>query len=412
MTRHLVTAGAVAGGVLVLGIVILAGLASNNGSGGCGSGPSAVGEPQLIQYDIDAAQAYSLGADGYAYLAAINYVETSFGTDLSTSSAGAVGWMQFEPGTWAEYAVTPSGAPAPDGPAGWNDPGDAIFTAARYLQASGAPGNWSGAIFAYNHAAWYVAEVTGHADSYMGAQGLQTLAAAIDAAYGSGRAVPVALTSTTPIVSGSPATTTVAPPAIDGPTGTSSTSAATTTTTTPGGSGGCGTVDAQGYANPWAQSTGLTAMRIDMGVDYSASGAIDAVGDGTITSAAAQGTGWGPFSCSGGGGGAVVEQLSDGSEKGKWIYIAEGIVPNVSSGTTVMAGERIGTFTGCIEIGWADGPGPAPRAGDLHQDAVSLGLSSDPGAYPTGCGESMNQLLVGTGSVSGLQGSRIDGNGC
>ncbi len=33
-------------------------------------------------------------------LAAINTVETGLGTNMSVSSAGAVGWMQFMPGTW------------------------------------------------------------------------------------------------------------------------------------------------------------------------------------------------------------------------------------------------------------------------------------------------------------------------
>jgi hypothetical protein len=36
-------------------------------------------------------------------------VESNFGQNLSTSSAGAVGWMQFEPGTWALYGVTGHG---------------------------------------------------------------------------------------------------------------------------------------------------------------------------------------------------------------------------------------------------------------------------------------------------------------
>ena len=39
------------------------------------------------------------------------------------------------------------------------DPQDAIYSAANYLHASGAPGNWPAAIFAYNHAGWYVAQV-------------------------------------------------------------------------------------------------------------------------------------------------------------------------------------------------------------------------------------------------------------
>jgi hypothetical protein len=36
---------------------------------------------------------------------------------------------------------------------------DAIFSTARYLRANGAPGNYHSAIFAYNHAGWYVRDV-------------------------------------------------------------------------------------------------------------------------------------------------------------------------------------------------------------------------------------------------------------
>jgi membrane-bound lytic murein transglycosylase B len=38
-------------------------------------------------------------------LAAINEIETDYGADLSVSSAGAVGWMQFMPATWLQYGV-------------------------------------------------------------------------------------------------------------------------------------------------------------------------------------------------------------------------------------------------------------------------------------------------------------------
>ena len=65
------------------------------------------------QYYIAAAATYRLGPDGYAYLAAINKVETEFGTDLAVSSAGAIGWMQFEPGTFAQYAVSVTNPRAP-----------------------------------------------------------------------------------------------------------------------------------------------------------------------------------------------------------------------------------------------------------------------------------------------------------
>jgi murein DD-endopeptidase MepM/ murein hydrolase activator NlpD len=91
----------------------------------------------------------------WSILAAINQIETDYGRDLSVSPAGAVGWMQFMPATWSEWGVDADGA----GTANPYSPRDAIFAAARYLQASGAERDLPDAIFAYNHAAWYVTEV-------------------------------------------------------------------------------------------------------------------------------------------------------------------------------------------------------------------------------------------------------------
>lgn len=85
-------------------------------------------------------------------LAAINAIETDYGRDLNVSPAGAIGWMQFEPSTWLEWGIRVHGAGAPNP----YDPQDAIFSAARYLAASGAPDHLREAIFAYNHALWYV----------------------------------------------------------------------------------------------------------------------------------------------------------------------------------------------------------------------------------------------------------------
>jgi hypothetical protein len=88
-------------------------------------------------------------------LAAINWVESDFGRDLSTSSAGAVGWMQFLPSTWKTYGIDATGS-------GFRDPYnpvDAIFAAARYLAAAGATKNMSAAVYAYNPAGWYVQDV-------------------------------------------------------------------------------------------------------------------------------------------------------------------------------------------------------------------------------------------------------------
>ena len=88
-------------------------------------------------------------------LAAINSVETNYGRDLSVSSAGAEGWMQFMPETWSQWGVDANG----DGKKNPYDPRDAIFAAARYLRASGAPRDMRRAVFAYNHANWYVEDV-------------------------------------------------------------------------------------------------------------------------------------------------------------------------------------------------------------------------------------------------------------
>lgn len=88
-------------------------------------------------------------------LAAINQVETDYGRDLSVSSAGAEGWMQFLPSSWALYGVDVNG----DGYEDPYNPADAIFAAARYLAAAGGAGNIRGAIYAYNHSQAYVDSV-------------------------------------------------------------------------------------------------------------------------------------------------------------------------------------------------------------------------------------------------------------
>jgi hypothetical protein len=88
-------------------------------------------------------------------LASINEIETDFGANTSRSSAGAMGWMQFMPSTWKTYGVDANG----DGIANPEDPVDAIFSAARYLHASGSVKDLGSAVFSYNHAGWYVARV-------------------------------------------------------------------------------------------------------------------------------------------------------------------------------------------------------------------------------------------------------------
>ncbi len=105
------------------------------------------------------------------------------------------------------------------------------------------------------------------------------------------------------------------------------------------------------YVNPFRASTSITPARIDMGVDYAGTGTIQALGDATVTYAQQGGTGWGPFSCTGGYAGAIVYRLTDGPDQGRYIYLTEGIIPTVHTGQQLTAGQPIATFTGCIEIG-------------------------------------------------------------
>ena len=88
-------------------------------------------------------------------LAAINEIETDYGRNLNVSSAGAMGWMQFIPSSWKQFGVDANGDSKKDP----YNPVDAIFAAARYLKAAGADQDLRRAIFAYNHADWYVESV-------------------------------------------------------------------------------------------------------------------------------------------------------------------------------------------------------------------------------------------------------------
>jgi transglycosylase-like protein with SLT domain len=106
----------------------------------------------------------------WTVLAAIGQIESGDGANNGPSSAGALGPMQFLPSTWAAWGITAFGEP---GPPNIMDPYDAVPSAARMLCADGGgtPAGLPGAIFAYNHANWYVAEVLALAKQYAQAYG-------------------------------------------------------------------------------------------------------------------------------------------------------------------------------------------------------------------------------------------------
>jgi len=101
----------------------------------------------------------------WTVLAAIGQIESGDGANDGPSSAGALGPMQFMPATWAEWGIDGFGQ---TGTPEIMNPLDAVPSAARMLCAAGAgnPATLSQAIFAYNHANWYVAEVLALASEY------------------------------------------------------------------------------------------------------------------------------------------------------------------------------------------------------------------------------------------------------
>ena len=106
-------------------------------------------------------------AMSWTILAAIGQIESADGQNVGPSSAGALGPMQFLPATWAEWGIDGFGPP---GPPDIMNPFDAVPSAARMLCADGASaGTQDGlrrAVFAYNHADWYVNEVLALAGRY------------------------------------------------------------------------------------------------------------------------------------------------------------------------------------------------------------------------------------------------------
>jgi hypothetical protein len=125
--------------------------------------------PLYLRLYEQAAARYGLD---WSILAGIGKLECDHGrdpdpacaTEGAVNAAGAGGPMQFLASTWAVYGVDGDG----DGRIDRWDPADAIYSAANYLRASGAPADYNRAVFAYNHADWYVRDVESWAARYRG----------------------------------------------------------------------------------------------------------------------------------------------------------------------------------------------------------------------------------------------------
>lgn len=266
------------------------------------------------------------------------------------SGAGATGPFQFLPSTWAQYGVDNSG----DNRADINNLLDASAGAAHLLAAGGAtadkpPADWHNAIYAYNHADWYVNAVMTYYHYYT--------------------------TGNTSDVTPTPSSTT----------------------------NSCGnTTSPSGCQNPFSKiqsGHNLRPERVDMGVDYginSAAGAntVDAICSGTILNLVNSGWNFGGYDA------FISIKIDSGPAQGLISYMAEDCVPVqglVPGKTHVNAGDPICHITQSstgIETGWAAPPGNGETMAALAGQYTHDGVVTDFGA-------NYNDLLKSLGTPSG-----------
>lgn len=151
------------------------------------------------------------------------------------------------------------------------------------------------------------------------------------------------------------------------------------------------------YVNPIGR--GLKSGRVDMGVDYTGHGSLYAMGSGVITSI--RNSGW--------PGGTFIGLHLD---SGHYMYYAENIIPHVSRGQRVQAGQLVGTAVGTYpytEIGWAAPPGTGGTMAAQAGQSAKGQAAGDPGKYPTGYGVSMSNLIKSLGGPPGIISGPIQG---
>lgn len=142
------------------------------------------------------------------------------------------------------------------------------------------------------------------------------------------------------------------------------------------------------YVNPLKYAK-VTPERIDMGVDYSGTGSLTAIGWARIVYVGTKNTGW-P--------GAFIEyRLLHGWYAGRHVYYAEGVRPaeGIHVGRLVRPGRVVARlikgWSSGIEIGWAAGIGTETLAEKYHQSN-----------FPTKCGKNFSALIKRLGGPPGI----------
>ena len=243
-------------------------------------------------------------------LASIYKTESASGTNPGTSSAGALGPMQFIQSTWEEHGILPNGQKAAPGDIVKTAP--AIYSAAAYLKAAGwvtgDPQAEHDAIYSYNHADWYVEQIQRDAQAYQ------------SPAWGKADGAEAALRT----IAGN-----------------------------------------KRFAFP---APGWQNSRTDMGKDfaYTHEGQpILALSSGTIVKTSPGEEHWE------GGNGFLLKLDNAKGVPSQYVYYYEGIVPTVKPGDKVKKGQLVGEggITGSIEIGWANSEG-VPLSVSEHSEGA------------------------------------------
>jgi hypothetical protein len=155
-------------------------------------------------------------------------------------------------------------------------------------------------------------------------------------------------------------------------------------------------VSTAGYHNPFRDVKNIAFNGIDGGVDYTGEGVVHPIGSAVIVSARLP-SGWPGYQ---GQPGAYIEyKLTDGSAKGKYVFVAENCTPlKVKEGQTVDANSVLCTMHNqypYIESGW----GSYPNFGDSI--SASLGCYDAEAKTQTAYGSNFSLLIESLGGPRG-----------
>jgi len=143
------------------------------------------------------------------------------------------------------------------------------------------------------------------------------------------------------------------------------------------------------YVNP-LQKAHVTPERIDMGVDYAGTGDYVALGNAVVTQV--NPGGWGQY------GNYIEYRLTDGPQKGRYIFYAEGVTPKVTVGQKVSAGQVVASLI----PGWHSGTEVGYGSGKTNTSYAA----ADGGGYTEGdrtaAGQAFSDLVHSLGGPAGL----------